>query len=116
MDSIGKNPDEQFKKYIEDTLRECATLPAEEKRQGLQNIWTKPEIIKYYAKLPIDEPTKHLAASLSETLPGIEKKKILCVGGAVGRLGRYIASLDPNYSIVEVDMSEQMVREANKLA
>jgi len=110
---IPKNPNEQFQRYINEAFRECQALSFAEKAQGL---WTKPEILRYYAELPADESNIHLAESLAQILPNIEKKKILIVGGAVGRLGRYIAATDSNSSVTEVDTSNKMTDEANRLA
>lgn len=110
---ISKNPNKQFLKYVDEAIKECQQLSFTEKTQGL---WGKSEILKYLTELPVDEPTKYLATTLKEILPNMEKKKILCVGGGTGRLGRYIASTNLNSSVLEIDTSSQMVEEANKLA
>ena len=108
-----KSLNEEFKSYIDEATKECQKLSFTEKTQGM---WGKSEILKYLAKLPIDEPIKYLNESLEDVLPNIEKKKILCIGGGVGRLGKYIAEKNSNSSVLEVDTSIQMVNEANKLA
>lgn len=104
---------EQFDTYIQEAIQQCHQLSFSEKSQG---VWDKPELRKYLAELPIDEPSKHLIKSISETFPSMEKKKILCVGGGKGRLGRYIAATYPNCLVSEIDNSIQMATEANKLA
>jgi len=113
--SFSRNTGEQFQKYIDDTLKECAALSMDQKRQELEALWTDPKIVEYYESLPEDDPTKYLAESLRELVPSLEKK-ILCVGGATGRLGRYISTLYPSSSVVEVDMSYEMTAKANQLA
>lgn len=110
---ISKNPNEQFRKYVDEAIEDCQKLSFTEKTQGL---WKKSEILKYLAELPVDEPTKYLVITLKEIFPDMEKRKILCVGGGVGRLGRYIAEKNSTSSVSEVDTSIQMVDEANKLA
>ena len=109
-----RNLNKQFQRYVDEAIQECQELSFTEKTQGL---WIKPEIIRYYAELPADEPTKYLAASLAEVLPSaLKKSKILCVGGGVGRLGRHIAATNSTSQVTEVDMSSDMTQAANKLA
>lgn len=110
---INKTKPQIFQPYIDATLEKCKKMSFEEKKSVL---WERPEIIEYFALLPIDEPTKHIERSLRDELPDLNKKKILIVGGGTGGLGRYIVTKNSGVFIMEIDTSDEMVCEANRLA
>jgi ubiquinone/menaquinone biosynthesis C-methylase UbiE len=103
----------KFQLYINKATAECQNLSFIEKTQGL---WSEPEIIKYLTRISKDEPNEFLAASLQELLPDLNGKKILCIGGGTGKLGRNILNLYPELFVTEVDSAPAMVDCANKLA
>ncbi|MBI3027803.1 class I SAM-dependent methyltransferase [Candidatus Woesearchaeota archaeon] len=100
----------QFQRYIDEAVTECQALSFKEKTEGL---WTDPEVIRYFSRLPIDGPNQHLTKSIETVLDGINEPRILVVGGGVGRLGRNISIKIPDSYVVELDSSFGMVQEAN---
>jgi len=99
--------------YKDRAIKECKKLSFIEKTQGL---WLNSEIIEYFTRISLDEPNECLASSLRELLPDLNDKKILCIGGGTGRLGRSIIGLCPGVLVTEIDSSKEMVACANRLA
>jgi len=97
---------EKFCSYKSRAIERCKTMSFAEKSQGL---WSNSEIIEYFVRLPLDEPNEHLVLSLKEIMIDLNSKKILCIGGGTGKLGRRIIELYP-------DSSRDMVDRANILA
>lgn len=79
-----------------------------------RDLWTNHDIVRYYSRLQPDHSQQHLAEEFRTISPS--PRRILVVGGAVGRLGRCIAQKNPAIEVVEVDSSPLMVEEANRLA
>jgi ubiquinone/menaquinone biosynthesis C-methylase UbiE len=113
---VFKNPSEQYKRYVDEALKEAYELSIPQREKEMKEFWGTPELLRYLEELPIDEPTKYLTSSISEILPNVKEKKILSVGGGTGKLGRYIASTYRDSSVLEIDTSIKMVGEANRLA
>jgi|SRR3989344_1755503 len=103
----------QIQRFVDVAIKRCQKLSFKEKTHG---IWNKHEIIKYISELPEDTVTQYLANQIHTILGDKESRKILCVGGGTGKLGRAIISRHIKYSVTELDLSEEMVKMANNLA
>lgn len=103
----------QFQRYIDGAIRDCQALSFHEKADGL---WARPDVIQYFERLPVDDITTHLAASLLEILPEDGSGHLLIAGDGTGSLGRYIARCYAELRVTEIDTSETMVIAANRLA
>ena len=103
----------KFQPYINKVIKKYQKLSFVEKTQGL---WSNPEIVEYFGRIGLDGPNKYLSLSLKEIVPDLDNKKILCIGGGIGKLGRHIATIYPKVHVTEIDLSREMVSQANKLA
>lgn len=103
----------KFQPYINKVIKKSQKLSFAEKTQGL---WSNPEIVEYFERIGLDKPNEYLSLSLKEILSDLDNKKILCIGGGVGKLGRHIATIYPKVHVTEIDLSREMVNHANKLA
>jgi len=105
-----------LKKYEEDIAKattQCEQMSFQEKVEGL---WDNDEIIEYFTQIPVDEPTNYLANSICQLVKDDSESKILVVGGGTGRLGREIDNKSNKIKVCEVDLSQKMVKTANKIA
>jgi ubiquinone/menaquinone biosynthesis C-methylase UbiE len=98
--------------YLEKAKEECKTGS----KEVFEGFWENPEIVNFYwTSLPgADELTVFLADKIAALTNG--KGRVLIVGGAAGRLGRYLAQKYPSIEVTEVDISPVMVQKANELA
>jgi ubiquinone/menaquinone biosynthesis C-methylase UbiE len=98
--------------YLGKAEEECKTGS----KEVFEGFWENPEIVNFYwASLPgADELTVFLADKIAALANG--KGRVLIVGGAAGRLGRYLAKKYPEINVAEADISPVMVRKANELA
>jgi N-acetylglutamate synthase-like GNAT family acetyltransferase len=106
-------PEINFQPFVDQVLTKCKkeTFSSVQK---MNNNWNNREIIDYLKNIPTDEPTNYLAKTIDNTTN--QHLNILCIGGGTGRLGRHILKLHPQSNVVEIDLSKQMVDEANALA
>ena len=103
----------KFELYKNRAIEECQNLSYSEKTEGL---WSEPEIMDYFIHTSSDEPNKYFALAVKEILSNLSNKKILCVGGGTGKLGRSILEIYPDSHITEIDSSKEMTVQANILA
>lgn len=103
----------KFELYKNKAIEECHKLSYVEKTNGL---WSEPEIMNYFIRTELDESNRYLASVIKKALPNLNNKKILCIGGGTGKLGRSILEICPDLYINEVDSSKEMVTQANTLA
>jgi len=105
-----------IKKYnldIAEATTQCEQMSFQEKAEGL---WDNDEIIEYFIQIPVDEPTNYLTNSICQLVKDDSESKILVVGGGTGRLGREIVNKSNKIKVYEVDLSQKMVKTANKIA
>lgn len=97
-------------KYRDEADKECI----KGKIDVFTGMWDKPEMVQFFANLPVENLTQSMGDKIENILSG--KGKVLIVGGATGRLGRYIAQRFPDLKVTEIDLSPLMVRSAQELA
>ena len=103
----------KFEPYIDRAIEGCKKLSFAEKTRGL---WSEPEIMDYFLRTSSDEPNSYLASTIKEIFPDSNGKKVLCIGGGTGKLGRNILKVCPNVYVTEIDSSKEMTTQANALA
>lgn len=101
-----------LKQYAKECSDNCKKLFS---TKNSSRLWTKPEIIDFFANLPLDQPAKQMEQLLAGAID-LRKKKILIIGGGTGGLGRYVALKHPEVKITEIDLSQAMVDKANEMA
>ncbi len=81
-------------------------------KEKVSGLWTNPEIYHYFDSFILDDANKYLS---SLVIKNKTYKKVLIIGGGIGRLGRNVAR--KKYTqITEIDLSMDMSNHANKLA
>lgn len=101
---------ETEERYRNEADKECK----EGKVDVFSHMWESPDMIRFFAGLPTDDLTRSLGAKIEKITNGTGR--ILVTGGAVGRLGRYVAQKYPSLKVMEVDLSPLMVRTARAFA
>lgn len=101
----------KFQKYKDNAIEKCKKLSFSEKTQGL---WNEPEIIEYFTRIEPEEAVNYIALSIKNLK--LNNKKILCIGGGTGSIGRRILAFRPDLYVTEIDSSLEMVSRANKIA
>lgn len=98
-----------FSNYKSQAIKKCLSMSYKEKVSGL---WANPEIYHYFDSFTLDDANTYLSSLVTRNKTC---RKILIIGGGIGRLGRNIAR-KKHIQITEIDLSMNMSNHANKLA
>lgn len=99
---------EKEKKYINEAIEACIKGETD----VFEGLWNQPDIVRYFSELPTnDELTSFMSGKIADLTKNIGK--VLIVGGAAGRLGRYTALNNPQLNVSELDISPLMTKAAH---